>query len=573
MGVKRLKASLPARIFFFVAFASLFLHCARQASPPGGPEDKTTPRILLVSPRPDSTRVGRATRLVFTFSEKVDHKSFESALFVSPSPTLSPEEEAFRFKWRGREVEVSFADSLREQRTYVVTLGTDVRDLRSNRMASAFTFAFATGDSLDRGEITGRVFSAKPAGILIMAYILENGREPNPAQDVADYFTQVGETGEFKLSALAPGKYRAFALGDRDSDRLYLRGEETLGIPTRDVEVLATQANATRPLSFRLALEDTLRPTLASVTALSRTQLEWRFDEAVAPRDSLWLRRLHVRTEGGDTVRAVLAAVHPLNRTLVHMLTSPLPAGKYFASVDSLFDEAGNLIDSLARARELVAGALADTTRPRLVKISIADSARNIGLDAPADFIFSEMMNRDSAQAGVLVHDTSKVAVSGAGQWLNPFQLRFRPLAKWKSRGQYTLALLPEKFRDANGNPLFDTTGTITFWAVNADTFASISGKITDADSTATGEIHLAAMQAGGKVEYRAQVEAAGAYHFKEVLPGLYQLTAFRDANRNRRFDFGKAWPFLPAERFWAWPDTIKVRSRWPNEDNDFEVP
>lgn len=561
--------------FLLSLLAILLLHCARQVAPPGGPEDKTPPRILSVSPRPDSTRVGRDTRLLFTFSEKVDRKSFQDALFISPSPNLSsPGEEAFRFKWRGREVEVSFTDSLRAQRTYVVTLGTDVRDLRNNRMAGAFTFAFATGDSLDRGEINGRVFAAKPSGILILAYIIENGREPNPAKDVADYFTQIGESGEFKLSALAPGKYRVFALGDRDADRLYLRGEETLGVPTHDIELRHATSSATNaPLSFRLVLEDTLRPMLAAVSALSRNQLEWRFEEAVAPRDSAWSNALRVRAENGDTVRVLAAAQHPLNRVLVQSIVAPLSSRKYFATVDSLFDEAGNALDSIGVSNEFLAPAQADTLRPRLVKISIADSARNIMLDAPLDFFFSELMRSDSAQSGLLVRDTAKAEIAGALHWRNPLQLRFQPAQRWKSRTQYTVAIQPEKFFDWNGNALFDTTGQITFWTVNADTFASISGKITNADSSAAADFFLSATQAGGKVEYRTRVEPNGNYLFKEVLPGLYQLNGFRDANGNHRFDYGNALPFVPAERFWAWPDSIKVRSRWPNENNDFVIP
>ncbi|MEK7727574.1 MAG: Ig-like domain-containing protein [candidate division KSB1 bacterium] len=567
------RKSLLGKILF--PFFLLFIwQCARQASPPGGPEDKTPPRILAVSPKPDSTRVGRDTRLLFTFSEKIDRKSFADALFISPSPNLShPEEEEFRFKWRGREVEVSFPDSLRPQRTYVVTLGTDVRDLRNNRLAGAFTFAFATGDSLDRGEITGRVFASKPSGILIMAYILENAREPNPEQEVADYFTQIGETGEFKLAALAPGKYRVFALGDRDGDRLYLRGVETLGVPTHDIVLSNSVSVATQPLSFRLTLEDTLRPTLAAVTVLARNQLEWRFDEAVAPRDSLWPKHLHVRSESGDTLRFVLAAQHPLNRLLVQTIIAPLQSGKYFASVDSLFDEAGNGLDSLGVVNEFIGVAQPDTIRPRLIKTSIADSARNVARETPLDLFFSEMMRSDTAQAGLLVRDTSQAEIAGALQWLNPFQLRFKPAQKWKSRAQYTAVIQAEKFYDWNGNALFDTTGQITFWTVNADTFASISGKIAHTDSSAASEVFLSALQTGGKIEYRTQTEQAGSYLFQEVLPGLYQLNGFRDANNNRRFDFGRALPFLPAEKYWAWPDTIKVRSRWPNEDNDFVIP
>ncbi|MGH7454020.1 MAG: Ig-like domain-containing protein, partial [bacterium] len=112
-----------------------------------------------------------STHLEFTFSEKIDHASFEQALFISPASAQN-EEKRLRFRWRGLRVEVIFPDSLRQERTYVVTLGTDVRDLRNNRLASAFSLAFSTGDSIDTGEIHGQIFHEKPAGVLILAYLL-----------------------------------------------------------------------------------------------------------------------------------------------------------------------------------------------------------------------------------------------------------------------------------------------------------------------------------------------------------------------------------------------------------------
>lgn len=563
---------LRTRRFVFAILSIFLWNCARQIAPPGGPEDKTPPRILQVSPAPDTTRVPRDARLVIAFSENVDHKSFEQAIFVSPSPNLShPNEPGFRFKWRGRQVLVSFPDSLRAQRTYAVTIGTEVRDYRNNRMANAFTFAFSTGDSLDRGEIKGRVFADRPSGILILAYILAENRAPNPARDYADYFTQLGESGEFTLSALAPGSYRVFALGDRDGDRLYARGEELLGVPTHDVTLAAQDTNL-RPLIFRLASEDTLRPTLTAVAALSNNQLEWRFDEAVAPRDSLWEKHLHVLAENGDSLRIITAAQHPLDRALVRTLVAPLQATKYRAFADELFDASGNPLDSLASSHEFVGTTQTDTTRPRLVKISIADSARNVLLTTPVDLFFSEIMKQDTSAKPLLVHDSTGAAVQGELRWLNPLQLRFQPHPQWRSRARYKIQMQREQLFDGNGNALFDTTGQITFWTVNADTFASISGKISEGDSTASGAIHLTAKQVGSKIEYHTQADATGVYLFKDILPGLYQINAFRDANGNGRFDFGKALPFTPSERYWAWPDTVKVRSRWPNEDNNFEL-
>lgn len=577
--------------------------CARQAFPPGGPEDRTPPELVDVSPAKNATRVPLSAHLQFTFSEKVDHASFEQALFISPTP-LTDEDKKLRFRWRGQRVEVIVPDSLREDRTYVVTLGTDVRDLRNNRLAAAFSFAFSTGDSIDTGEIRGKIFHEKSAGILILAYLLNAEQaapaqtQPNPARDRAEYFTQASAQGDFVLPYLSDGQYRIFALEDRNGDRLYNHGEEEIGVPARDI-VLSPSQRSAGDLNFRLMAADTLRPTLTAATAIDQIHIELRFDERVLPQDSLWQNSVRVASAPGDSLRVLAAAPHPLDPQQVHVLTQPQRAASYKIFLEHVFDAAGNPLDSLSRQMEFAGSTKPDTVRPRLVKISPADSSRNVNVTAKIEMIFSEMMAnalpsfnmippKASPQAWPLqVQQASGKTVPGKGEWLNPFQFRFQPDTLWQSRTQYAVTILADSTFDASGNALFDTAGKFTFWALNADTLTAISGTVTDAQAGATGTVYLTLRQVGASaargstpgapLEQTAvlpdTLSGAAPYHFEHILPGLYQLSGFRDANRNGRYDFGEAFPFIPAERFVVWPDTIKTRSRWPNEGNDFVLP
>ncbi|MCI0694670.1 Ig-like domain-containing protein [candidate division KSB1 bacterium] len=598
---KKLKISLLTR---YISVFMVLSACAREGFPPGGPEDRTPPQLVEAAPAKNATRVPLSTHLEFTFSEKIDHASFEQALFISPAPVQN-EDKKLRFRWRGLRVEVGFPDSLRPERTYVVTLGTDVRDLRNNRLASAFSLAFSTGDSIDTGEIHGKIFHEKPAGILILAYLLDAGSdtaraEPNPAHDRAEYFTQAGTQGDFVLPYLSDGRYRIFALEDRSGDRLYNLGEEAIGVPPRNI-VLSPSQRSIHDLNFRLATEDTLRPTLSAVTAVDQTRLELRFDERVMPGDSLWQGKLRVASATGESLQVLGTAPHPLDLQQVHVLTQPQQAVSFKIFLEQILDAAGNTLDSLSRQMEFTGSAKPDTTRPRLVKITPADSSRNVPVTSTVEMIFSEMMENGFALINNIPKKTATAAwplqvqnasgkpVPGKGEWLNPFQFRFQPDTLWQSRTQYVVTILADSTFDASGNALFDTTGKITFWTLNADTLTAISGKITDAQPDATGTVHLTLRQVGASASgasasprapssssgpaYNAVLAELGAYRFEHILPGLYQLGGFRDANRNGRYDFGAAFPFLPAERFVVWPDTIKTRSRWPNEGNDFVLP
>ncbi|MGH7598552.1 MAG: Ig-like domain-containing protein, partial [bacterium] len=302
----------------------------------------------------------------------------------------------------------------------------------------------------------------------------------------------------------------------------------------------------------------------------------------------------------GESLRVLGAAPHPLDPQQVHVLIQPQQAASYKIFLEQIIDAAGNPLDSLSRQMEFTGSAKPDTARPRLVKITPADSSRNVPVTSTVEMIFSEMMSNGLALINNIPKKTATAAwplqvqnasgnsVPGKGEWLNPFQFRFQPDTLWQSRTQYVVTILADSIFDASGNALFDTTGKITFWTLNADTLTAISGKITDAQPDATGTVHLTLRQVGASASgagapprapsssgpvYNAALPEPGAYRFEHILPGLYQLGGFRDANRNGRYDFGAAFPFLPAERFVVWPDTIKTRSRWPNEGNDFVMP
>ena len=145
----------PQRVLPFAAalgLAGLLIQCAGQIQPPGGPPDTVPPRIIRTLPDSNAVRVQTGS-VELEFSEYVDRRSVEESIFISPYVG------ELQFDWSGTQVTFTFPQSLRRNTTYVVNVGTDVADLRAqNRMSSGFTLAFSTGDSIDQGYISGRVF-------------------------------------------------------------------------------------------------------------------------------------------------------------------------------------------------------------------------------------------------------------------------------------------------------------------------------------------------------------------------------------------------------------------------------
>ncbi len=540
--------------------------CANQVAPSGGPEDKTPPRVINTIPANEAVRVPRDVEIEFEFSEKIDRDTFRDALFISPEPA-----EDIKLKFKGRRVKLRFQSPLLPERTYVITLGTNLKDNHGVPMAGSFTLAFSTGSRLDKGEIAGRVVEDKPQGILIWAYILDDSTGVDPRQRGGDYATQAGKAGEFSIPFIAAGRYRVFAVADRGNG-VYDPVEDRIGVADRDV-VIDTAYSPVRPLLFRMTREDTLGPVLRSASMPSPQVIEVRFDEPVLASDSLAAAHFRLRNDRGDSI-AVLAAVPSPFDAKVFFLRIARQSAADSLSLHAVFlqDSAGNaMAEAFSRVR-FAANVRPDTLAPRVVRV-LPGTGTPLMPKQPVRILFSEWLQQPDSLAGIQVQDSAGTNLPVQIRQSSPFAVDLRPLQNWPGKAPIFLRIVPEFFHDLAGNALFDTTAARVLHTINPDTLTAIRGEVVIADSTLHVPVYLTARQVqGGEAVRTTRVDSSGRYAFEDLLPGVYLIDGFFDSNGNGRYDFGSVLPFVPSERFFLYPDSIKVRSRWPNEGNVIEV-
>ena len=551
----------------------LLTACALQVAPSGGPEDKTPPEVIATFPKQGAAHVPLDAGVIFEFSEKIDRETFPKAVYVSPKPGGELE-----FDFKRRRTEIRFPGPLLPDRTYVVTLGTDLRDYHGVPLANSFTVAFSTGDSIDQGQIAGRVFDPKAQGISIWAYILPNGADStvqiDPRRESGDYITQTGASGEFRISFISPGWYRVFAVRDQFRNGVYEPGEDEIGVAEHDVRI-SNDSTKIAYLRFRITREDTLAPALAAASMANNAVLEVRFDDVITAEDTTWTRHfLLFDSTAHDTLDIEAVTRFPLDGKLFFMKIAPVSGAlDLHLEVQGVTDRAGNPLDTAFASIDFAANPLPNTVRPAILRFTPADSARNILLDEPIRVIFTNWMHQPDSAIGLTVTSPSNEAIPGKLQWQNPFELTFMPQGKWPSFAEVRVRLDTTVLVDHAGNALFDTLGTRIFFTVKKDTFAAIAGTVIDKRGGDSVPVHLTAKQVvGGDAQYRLLLPQPGAYRFDEVMPGVYLIEGFFDRNRNGRYDFGQPIPFQPAERFFNYADSIKVRSRWPNVGNDIVV-
>lgn len=199
--------------------AVLLAACARPAPPPGGPEDKEPPYVTAVFPESAAVAVDLASELRITFSEPVDRRSVEDAIWVVPGGSISG------VSVSGTEARVRLRGALPESATVGVLVATSLRDRRNIPMEAPYRWIFATGEAVDPGSVRGTVqlVGGRATGGVVLVGLYPAGEDtlPDPRVVPPAALTQTDRDGRYALTGVpADGRLLLlFGLFDRDGNR------------------------------------------------------------------------------------------------------------------------------------------------------------------------------------------------------------------------------------------------------------------------------------------------------------------------------------------------------------------
>jgi hypothetical protein len=544
--------------------------CANQIPPTGGPVDMTRPQIVAVYPD-SNARNFNGHEIQFEFDRYVEERSVEESIFISPYIG------DLDFDWSGKSVTVKFPGPLRRNTTYVVNIGTDVRDLNrgQQRMAQAYSLAFSTGPEIDRGALEGLVIPAKESdtrsGIMIFAYLLEgvNPDTLNPAAATPDFITQTGVHGEFFLRHIPFGSYRILAVRDEYRNLIYDKGVDEFGVPATEIKIDAKDSLLTG-IFLKLAKDDTTGPRLTKVAAIDNRHLSAEFSRSLDPKSIDTNSFSLIDTVTQQPLKILLVFALPNVRTSVGFITDAQDSTKsYRLNALNVRDSIGNNVNPLACSLPLQGSPKTDSLPPRLSAVSIKDSVRGVDLHTALTLTFSDAMDRESPMDSIVLLDSRKVPVPVKKNWESDVVLTIKPDQELASKAWYTLQGSFRTFKSWDQKICRDSVRAWRFETLDAEDLSSIEGSVADQNMIdTTGKIFINAVQFGGKapLSYTVAADATGHFFFPELSEGRYVLQAFRDRNGNGTYDFGKPFPYHVSERLSAFSDTLKARARWPYE-------
>ena len=223
------------RSFFgFCSFALLTLlifsaagisGCANIVPPTGGPRDTIPPRLVSALPV-DSARHFTEKKIVLTFNEYIDGKDIRTELLVSPVPKVDPIVDA-----KLRVVTIRLKDTLQPNTTYMIDFGKGIKDVNEDNILRNFTYVFSTGDSIDRGDLSGNIVVANTgrADSTIIAMLHVNDSDSAVIKDRPKYIARSDSSGRFHFRFVKPGRYRLYALKDEGGSHKYLSKAQLFG--------------------------------------------------------------------------------------------------------------------------------------------------------------------------------------------------------------------------------------------------------------------------------------------------------------------------------------------------------
>lgn len=554
---------LPSFLVFLLSL--LYVRCAGELPPSGGPVDTVPPKIVATYPEPNTVNFSD-NKIIIEFDKYVEEPSVEGSVFISPAL------EQLEFDWSGKKVEIRFTQKLRPATTYVLNVGTDVVDVRNrNRMDKAYSLAFSTGGTIDSGSTSGRVYDENPEGVMIFAYRHDSlaRRTLDPSVEKPHSLTQTGKEGSFSLTHLSLGAYRLFAVRDDYKNLLYDAGIDQIGMYHADV-VLDSTRSSFGNVNFQLTKEDTTQPQLFSAAALNRNHVLLRFSKPLDPKRFSGNAFSVVDTLTGEHLQARDGFVDLQNRSSLVLVTSDQkPETGYRVVGDSIFDTTGHALSTKSNSATFGSVALADSLAPRIVTISVRDSARQVPFDVRIHICFDDVVKQQDFEKAFSLFDSSGVRVSGVFGWETHAAVSFVPRTELQSRAWYRLRLPLSAVIDLGGNRGRDSVLVVNFETVDKHQFGSLEGEVVDeTGSEAQSAIVVTAKTAheGDRRVYNVRLLRAGKFQIPRIGEGSYTLSAFRDDDNNGEYSYGKLFPFRPSELFAFYPDTVKVRARWPVE-------
>ncbi|MFT7120968.1 MAG: hypothetical protein ACJAZ9_001146 [Neolewinella sp.] len=402
---------------------------------------------------------------------------------------------------------------LRDSVTYVVNIGSAIKDLNEGNPTENLRFVFATGPVLDSASVSGtlvRDFTGEPIENAVFT-LYSNLADTAVTTGNPTYFAQTDEEGKFTVFNIRPGIYRAVALERNPSATNYfidISGfAQPLAIGFKDSLLTVTDGTNQAGVLQLSTVPRQVKLNGVDTTDLGRIKLSMN---QPAERVDLVYSGNYLRRNDKDTINLFYRELQ----------------------ADSIFFGQGTAI-----ADTLYLPGILPTSGNPLQAVSTLSGRLNPTLGA--NYSFNRPLESLDTSLIILTKDTfvDRVPFTFVIDPLYPGNLRIN--AKWEASVAYQLEMLPGALTDWSGgtNPdtLFNKTrvdavdkyGILRLSVLNLDSTANYILRLIEKDEPIVRTQRYVTSLPTFEVEYTG------------LNPATYQVEIILDRNKNGRYDTG----------------------------------
>ncbi|SMD42510.1 Ig-like domain-containing protein [Aquiflexum balticum DSM 16537] len=215
------------RLYNYIILIYIFLviiSCAKQSTPMGGPKDEDPPKLVAMIPESGSLN-SKPKIIELEFDEYIKVENPNKQILITPRINKD-EMEVSAVK---NKVIIKLNQDLEDSTTYVFNFQKTIKDITENNVPENLKLVFSTGSQIDSLTFSGNVAYVFPQkdesmkDVLVGLYTLDDTLDILTGPPY--YIGQTDSTGNFNLTNIRSGEYKAYAWHDSNNS---LKAEEKL---------------------------------------------------------------------------------------------------------------------------------------------------------------------------------------------------------------------------------------------------------------------------------------------------------------------------------------------------------
>jgi hypothetical protein len=521
-------------------FILIISSCAQVLSPNGGDKDVTPPVVLKYSPDSAATNF-TGKKIVLHFNEYIQLSDLNNQLIVSPPMENQPE-----VTIKKKDIVIELKDSLLPNTTYTISFGKSIKDITEGNALDNFRYVFSTGSVIDSLKLAGKIVNASTlAGekdIYVMMYTALGDSVPLKKRPY--YFTKTKSDGSFEFTNLRAGKYKIFALDDKNSNYLYDNSEERIAYADQPIDL----SSNIDTLNLKLFKEEPVKQK--RLKSLQPSQGKFIFVYALPMHHP----KLTVQTPLGKS--AEVFTEYGTNGDSISVWINNL-------DVDSLkfqVEDSRAIIDTIQIAvnkpeTKHGKGGFSAAELRNLSLTSNSSGSSVFDLGKPLVISSNNPLKNFNTADFILMKgkDTLKTDISLSE---NKRYLTFS--YKFEEDSSYSLFVKPKAATDCFGQK--NDTLKSKFKIQKADFYGTLSVKLTGLTG---GNYILKLVNEKDEVQKEMTVTDLTSAKFEMLPPGTYHLKLIADENKNGKWDTGIYFQHKQPEKVIYYANPVKMRSGW----------